>query len=74
MGRTKEAWMLMNEYNSIKEALQMDDDEYLQTYRVIKDEYEVQILEDKLKSLGEELSKYDLTVHPNLELTLRYLS
>ena len=42
-----ETWMLMNEHNSVKEALQMDDDEYLQTYRVIKDDT-VQILEANL--------------------------
>jgi hypothetical protein len=68
MGRTKEAWMLMNEYNSLKESLAMDEDEYFQTYRVIKDEHEVQILEDKLKLLSEELGKYDLQVQPDIDL------
>ena len=59
MGRTKEAWMLMNEYNSLKESLAMDEDEYFQTYRVI---------EDKLKLLSEELGKYDLQVQPDIDL------
>ena len=58
----------MNEYNSIKEALDMDDDEYLQTYRVLKDEHEVQLLEDKLKSLTEELGKYHVQTYPVLDL------
>ena len=46
----------------------MDEDEYFQTYRVIKDEHEVQILEDKLKLLSEELGKYNLQVQPDIDL------
>ena len=68
MGQTKEAWMLLNEYNSTKEALAMDEDDYFDTYRVYKDEYETQVLEDKLKSLQEELSKYHIQTHPVLDL------
>lgn len=58
----------MNEYNCIKEALDMDADEYLETFRVIKDEYEVQILEDKLKSVSKELGKYHVKTYPVIDL------